>query len=267
MRTHLAGVAALIVCLAARAGLADDPAAAPTPAERLWRQGQDALRNGRTDEAIQLFEQSLVLDPDLVSNHLSLAAAYLDKGDDERAGPHLARYLAARPEHCMVRAHYAELLLRRREVEAARRQYERFDADVQELEQLAKEELVHCHSRLMQIAEQEDDDFGVHLHRGIGLYALARQQELLGGDEQGLSTESLLCQAAAELTLAHRLRPGEARPCWYLFQVWSQLAQRQSAARWLRAADAAAPFSPLTPAERRKLALAARDLDAETHRK
>ena len=65
-----------------------------------------------------------------------------------------------------------------------------------------------------------------------------------------MSAESLLCKAAGELILARRERPDEARPCWYLFEVWSQLAQRQPAARWLRAAEDAAPFSYLTPAER-----------------
>ena len=80
---------------------------------------------------------------------------------------------------------------------------------------------------------------------------------------EGLSTEALLCKAAAELGLARMKRPSEARPCWYLHEVWSRLAQQHPAARWLRAAEAAAPFSYLTPAEQRDLRLACRLLDAE----
>jgi tetratricopeptide (TPR) repeat protein len=257
MTTHLPGVGVLLLCFAA----------APSPAQRLWEQGQDALRDGRTDEAMQLYERSLTLDPNLANNHLSLAAAYLDEGDDVQAGRQLAQYLDARPGHCSVRAHYAELLLRLKDFPAARLQYERFDADVQDQNESARQDLVHCHSRLMEIAEMEADDYAAHLHRGIGLYLLARQQELLATDEDGLSAESLLCKAAGELMQAEQRRPDEARPCWYLFEVWSRLDQRQPAARWLRQAEADAPLSRLTPAERRGLELAARDWSAETRRK
>jgi tetratricopeptide (TPR) repeat protein len=267
MTTRVHGVGVLFLCLAVGPLTAAEPATVPNPAQRLWEQGQQAMRDGRTDDAVRCYEQSLALDPNVVNNHLSLAAACLDKGDDEGAAPHLAQYLAAKPSHFTVRAHYAELLLRLREFRAARLQYERFEADVQEHEDLARQELVHCHSRLMEIAEQEDDDYAAHLHRGIGLYLLASQQDLLPEDEDGMSAEDLLCKAAGELTLARRERPEEARPCWYLFAVWSQLAQRQPAARWLRAAETAAAFSYLTPTERRGLELAGRDLAAETHRK
>ena len=122
MTTHLPGVGVILLCLAAGPIAAEEPAAA-SPARRLWEQGQDALRDGRTDEAMQLYERSLALDPNLADDHLSLAAAYLDKGDDEHAGEQLARYLEARPRHCTVRAHYAELLLRCNEFAAARLQW------------------------------------------------------------------------------------------------------------------------------------------------
>ena len=58
-----------------------------------------------------------------------------------------------------------------------------------------------------------------------------------------------------ELALARLVRPDEARPCWYLYEVWSSLAQRQPAQRWLREADNWAPFSFLTPTEYRELQL------------
>jgi hypothetical protein len=109
----------------------------------------------------------------------------------------------------------------------------------------------------MEIAELAEDDYGAHLHHGIALYLLACQRAPLPEDDDpNLSPESLLCKAAGELMQARMERPDEARPCWYLFEVWSRLAQNQPASRWLRAAEAAAPFSSLTPAERRDLHLA-----------
>ena len=259
MTTHLACVGVLVLCVATPAGAAD-----PSPAQRLWEQGQDALRDGRTDDAMGLYERSLALDPNLADNHLSLAAAYLDKGDDERAGEQLARYLEApaaslhrprttTPNCCSVSTRSTPPVSSTSASTPTRRIRWSWRA----------QELVHCHSRLMELAEREDDDYATHLHRGIGLYLLARQQESLSDDEEGYSPESLLCKAAGELILAGRERPDEARPCWYLFEVWSQLAQRQPAARWLRTAKAAAAFSYLTPAERRDLETAIRGLDAE----
>ena len=267
MTTRLHGVGVLLLCLAVGRLPASAPDAAPSPAQRLWEQGQQAMREGRTDDAVRCYQQSLALDPALVNNHLSLAAACLDKGDDQGAAPHLARYLAARPDHYAVRAHYAELLLRLHDYPSARQQYQRFDSDVQEHEDAAKDELVHFQSRLLEIAEKEDDDYAAHLHRGIGLYLLAVQREPSPDDDDEMSAESLLCKAAGELTLARRERPEEARPYWYLFAVWSHLAQRQPAVRWLRAADSVAAFSYLTPSERRGLHLAVRDLEAEVRRK
>ncbi len=158
----------------------------------------------------------------------------------------------------MVRGQYADLLLRLNRPEAAREQFEQFEVDIQDQETLAREQLPHCHSRLMDIAEAAEDEYGMHLHRGIGLYWLALQRAVLPDPKGEFSSEGLLCQAASELTLAHRERREEARPCWYLYQVWTQLAQRQPATRWLRAAEAAAPFSKLTATERRDLYLACR---------
>jgi tetratricopeptide (TPR) repeat protein len=223
-----------------------------------WQKGQQALLEGQTEQAIAAFQQSLKQDPDLVRNHLSLAAAYLAQGQEEKAAEQLEHYLNKQPDHYVVRGEYAELLLRLGRLEAAREQFERFEADIQDHETLARQHLVHCHSRLVEIAQRLEDDYAVHLHRGIALYWLARRRAELtdAGDE--LSSEGLLCQSASEFVLARRERPDEARPCWYLHEVWSQLAQCQPATRWLRAADEAAPFSYLTPAEQRRLHLACR---------
>jgi tetratricopeptide (TPR) repeat protein len=233
---------------------AEDPV---TQARQLWVQGQEAMHRGKPDEAIRFYEQSLATDAGQQRNHLSLAAAFIQQGNEVGAVGHLAEYLKAFPEHHVVRAHYAELLLRLNRPREARSQFEHFIADVQDDPELGPKHLVHCHSRLMEIAEDEGDEYAEHLHRGIGLYLLGCERAGLPDPEEGdLSVESVLCKAAGELTMAHLARRDEARPCWYLYAVWSRLDQRQPALRHLREADATAPFSYLTPAENRDLELA-----------
>jgi tetratricopeptide (TPR) repeat protein len=232
--------------------------AAPSLGLPAWQKGQQAMLEGRTEEAMASFRLSLAQDPALVRNHLSLAAAYLALGQNEQAAGQLDRYLQAQPDHYVVRGQYAELLLRLNRNKAARAQFERFESDIQDHETLAEQHLVHCHTRLLDIARSAEDVYEMHLHRGLGLYWLARQHAILADPEGELSSEGLLCQAASELALARRERPDEVRPCWYLHEVWSRLGQHQPATRWLRAAEAAAPFGYLTPGERRNLYLACR---------
>jgi tetratricopeptide (TPR) repeat protein len=231
-----------------------DGAAAP----RLWQQGQEAMRQGQAERAIGFYERSLAADPAFSRSHMSLAAAYLEAGDDRAACDHLGRYVAANPEHALIRSHYAELLLRLHRCREARREFERFAADAQDGAEALGRHLVHAHTRLMELGEEEGDEYATRLHRGLGLYWLARERSALKGADDRLAPEGLLCRAARELARAHRERPEEARPCWYLYAVWSRLAQRQIALRWLRRAADAAFGSDLAPAERRSLELACR---------
>jgi tetratricopeptide (TPR) repeat protein len=231
----------------------EDPAVL---AAQLWEQGQAAMRRGQPDEAILYYKQSLATDPSLVHNHLSIAAAYLEKQDAATACPYLARFLEANPNELLIRARYADLLLQVRQLAEARRQFECFITEAQEQAGPAAQHLIRCHSRLMEIAEATRDEYEEHLHRGIGLLLLARKRSTLPDPEDDLPTEGLLCKAAAELTLARLQRPTEARPNWYLYEVWSDLGQRQPALCRLREAEAAAPFTFLTRAEQRGLHLA-----------
>jgi predicted Zn-dependent protease len=249
-----------LLALGLSARLGAEPAARPPlpPALNAWQLGQYALERDQADKAVDYFRLSLRLDPSLAASRLGLASAYIALGQDEKAAPHLARYVAERPDHHLVRAQFAEVLLRLYRPQEARAQLERFCAAVQEDLRLARDHLPHSHMRLMEIAEADGDDYAAHLHRGIGLYYLALRRA---------PAESLLFQSAAELVLAQRLRPEEARPCWYLYQVWSKLALSQPAQRWLRAADEAAPFSALAPAERRGLELACLHRSAGERRK
>jgi tetratricopeptide (TPR) repeat protein len=225
------------------------------------------MRRGQPDKAIACYNQSLELDPRFTQAHLSLAAAHLELGNDESACPHLGKYVDARPEHVAVRGHYAELLYRLKRTREARDQFDRFIAEAQDRGGVTAKNLLHSHSRLMEIAEQEEDAYAEHLHRGIGLLLLARARADLSGESKDLTHESLLCKAAGELTLARQEQSDEARAGWYLYQVWSDLEQRSLAARWLRDAQAAAPFYYLTPSERCSLQLAASGPSLETVRR
>ncbi|MGE3809524.1 MAG: tetratricopeptide repeat protein [Gemmataceae bacterium] len=225
-------------------------------AGKLWASGQTAMRAGQVRDAIGLYKQALQLDPGFTHSHLSLAAAYLEVGEEDRACQHLGHYLDANPDHAAVRSHYAELLYRLEKPKAARNEFERFDAEAQKRGESARADLIHCHSRLTKIAMSGADEYREHLHRGIGLYYLALERELLPDPEGELPTEGLLFQAAGELSIARAMRPHEARPSVYLYRVWTRLSRRQPALRALKHAGAEADFSFLTPVERRDLKLA-----------
>jgi hypothetical protein len=238
----------------------------PSSASRNWEKGQTAMRQGKTEEAIWCYEQALAADPNFTRNHLSLAAAYLQENNPDKACAHLAQYLNANPDEPANRVRYAELLLRLHRLPEARTQFEQLVCDAQSQRDSGKLDLIRCHGRLMEIAEASDDRYSEHLHRGIGLFLLARKGAQLPTSEEEFPAESLLCKAAAELTLAHLQRPEAARPCWYLYEVWSRLGQRQPALCRLREAEAAAPFSSLTPTERCALHLAYERYQTELRR-
>lgn len=242
-----------------------EPAAS---AERFWDLGQEAMRQGQPRKAADYYRQSLATDPTLTRNYLSLAAAYLEMDDEPGALPPLTCYMSAHPEQLVIRAHLADLLLRLKHSAEARTEFERCIASAQDRDDAsALSQLVHCHTRLMEMAEADEDAYGEHLHRGIGLFLLARQRAALPEPEEILSPEALLCKAAGELALAHLEKTEEARPAWYLHEVWSHLAQKQPARRYLRAALRAAPFTYLTAAEQRGLQLACRCQEIEQTKK
>jgi tetratricopeptide (TPR) repeat protein len=251
----------LWICLSCLACQSLSVAAEPTALD-LWNKGQAAMRDGHPESAATYYQQSLVLDPGLIRNYLSLAAAYLEQGLDDKACPHLATYLAARPDHLSIRLHFADLLMRLQRLPEARAEFERYVADAQEQGGPACRQLLHCHSQLMEIAETLEDAYEEHLQRGIGLFLLARERSSFPDPDGMLSTEGLLCKAADELTRARQKRPEEARPCWYLSQVWFRLAQQHPAQRCLHQAEDAALSSWLTPGERRDLNQALRQTEA-----
>jgi hypothetical protein len=183
-------------------------------------------------------------------NDLTLAAACLERGEETAAVAYLTRYVTAHPDQAIVRAALADLLWRRDQWADAQAHYERFITDAQ-LGPLDPARQVQAHTRLMAVAQRNGDAYAEHLHRGIGLYLIARQTA-----EDAAESEALLCKAAGELALAQQARPQEARPYWYAYLVWSRLGQSLPAGRSLRQAAHRADDADLTPAERRDLVLA-----------
>src|SRR5437868_4101044 len=108
------------------------PPATTTPAEKAWQLGQQAMERDRFEEAIGQFQLSLRLDAGMVQNHLSIAASYLALDQQKEALPHLRSYLEARPDHFLIRWHFAEVLMNTNHAAEARSQLERFITAAQE---------------------------------------------------------------------------------------------------------------------------------------
>src|SRR5262249_14002061 len=194
--------------------------------------------------------------PNPADSHLIQAAALLDKGRESEAAVHLEKYLVLRPDHLLVRAQLGELLFRPHKLTEARQHFVVFIALAQEQGEKSFRYLVHCHSRMVEIAEDRNNDYEEHLHRGIGLYLLACRRATEPDPDGEYSVSSILCRAAGELQEARKEQPDEARPHLYLYRVWSRLGQAAAASNALAAADHHALLSELTPHERQELQIA-----------
>ncbi len=205
------------------------------------------------EPAVRVAEKKAPVDD---SHLLRDAAKHLDDGDDAGALPPLSRYVAAHPEHVTIRAHLAELLLKLKKPGEAREQLERYVADAQVQGEPAAKHLVHCHTRLVEIAVEQGDAYGEHLNRGVGLYRIAEQLLHAEDGADDPQAQKVLFQAIAELKLAVKERSDAARPHWYLHESWSHLAQSQPAREHLARARRLSVAGGLTPAEEQALALA-----------
>jgi tetratricopeptide (TPR) repeat protein len=227
------------------------PVATISPAQKLWESGQKAITDGNPEAAIRLYKQSLAVDPTLHRNHLSLAAAYLESGEDKQAADSMERYLDREPGHLSVRQHYGDLLIKLGRLPEARMQLDRFVAEAQKQAQ-HEGILLHAHGRLLEIAETADDSYEEHLHRGIGLFYLANQPVAPGTPVEN-QPETLLCKAALQLNQAVRLKPQMPRPRLYLTRIWQKLGQTQPALQALHEAEALQWEGELTTWERSSL--------------
>ena len=188
--------------------------------------------------------------PELASSDddpLTLAAEALERSDETGAAAHLEAHVRRHPDQPMFRAHLAELLWNLDRPADARVHFERFVADAQDATGPVRGHLVHCHTRLMEIARAADDPGAEAFHRGAGLLRLA---------EQPGAGEEVLCQAVKALAEARDRRPGDARPLAYLALAHERAGNPRAAAAARAAARNATSTEGLTAAERRGLALA-----------
>jgi tetratricopeptide (TPR) repeat protein len=235
-------------------------------ARLLWEQGQAAMKRGDGSQAIDLYHQCLKQDPSFVRAHLSLAAVYIEQGNERLAVPHLASYIHTVPEHTVIRVHYADILFRMQLWHESQAQFEECVVCLQERGDVAPNLLIEIHSKLMEIAEVLEDEYAERLERGIGLYLLACERSRLADPDGTLSVEGLLCRAMGELKEAIALRPKEARPNWYLYLTWSRLKERPQALQSLRQAERLAILSDMTPSEKQELEFARRKIEIDETR-
>jgi hypothetical protein len=233
------------------------------PAQKLWQAGQEPQAGSPPERTVGYYEAKLHHDPEAAQDLLSLAATCLEKGDETSACLHLAHYLDAHPKHHIVRAQYADLLLRIGRVDMARLEFCRFLLDTENDEAFAPD-WVHCHQRLAEIAEILEARYEVWLHRGIALYLMTQQLVGLMHDDEW-NREGMLCRAAADLAAARVLQRDRARPCWNLHLIWSKLGQSQPAGRFLHEARRLASGNDLTPAEELSLRQCALAWTAHVH--
>lgn len=186
---------------------------------------------------------------------LTLAARCLERGDQPGAVRHLADHADRYPQQVMVRAYLAELLFKLERRPESRHEFERFIMQAQSMTGPPRTHLVHCHTRLMMMAEQAGDRYHESLHRGIGLCLLAKSW---GEDGDEPKTDTLttatLVQAADTLRDARAIRPADARVNLYLADVYKHLGQ-PVAARQARIRARAGSPGGLTPYEAERLAV------------
>lgn len=182
------------------------------------------------------------------TDDLALAAKCLERGDEAGAVPHLMSLVRANPEQVMFRAQLAELFYRLDRDDEARDHFERFIASAQSTTGPAHNHIVHCHTRLMQLADRRDDHAEEQFHKGVGLLLLAKESE-----SHPEFDESVLCQAAKLLQEAKDLRPDDARVSLYLGDAYQQMGQSARASREWKAAREKAVPGLLSPMEERHL--------------
>jgi len=185
---------------------------------------------------------------------LQAAAMHLEKGENAAALPHLSQYVEQNPDHVVMRAHLAELLLKLDKSDDAREQLERFVVVAQLQGESTSQQIAQGHIRLMEIAQKQGDEYAEHLHRGIGLFCIAEQILTRPDGADDPAAQKSLFKAIDELKSAARLRPDEPSPHWYLYEAWSALGQSQPARQALRRARKLAILGGLTPAEAEALA-------------
>jgi thioredoxin-like negative regulator of GroEL len=165
--------------------------------------------------------------PPAEPDHLTLTAECLEKGDHAGAATHLEAYVRRHPDQFMFRAQLAELLVRLGKDDAAKAEFEAFAADAAKAPG-ARNQLVHAHTRLMEIAQRAGDRFAEAYHRGAGLLLLVKQLEKAGDPDEGFR-EEVLCKALRALQEARELDPADMPARLRLAEVFDRTHNRRAA--------------------------------------
>ena len=185
---------------------------------------------------------------------LTQAAQSLSRGDQSTAARHLQTYVDQHPDQLMFRAQLAELLLRLDRLDEAKSQFEQFVLAAQQTKGATNDHMVHCHTRLMEIAQRNGERFDEVFHRGLGLLLLVQRLERESGraDE---TREEVLCQAIQALNQARQMRPTDPRTHLSLAEDYLDAGNRRSARVAFATARNLAVPGGLTPAEQDQLGL------------
>jgi lipopolysaccharide biosynthesis regulator YciM len=192
------------------------------------------------------------VDPLNEPDHLALAAEHLDRGNSSKAIAHLTAHVRSHPDEVMTRAYLAELLFQSKRYDDAAAEFEEVIAAAQAMTGKPHDHLVHCHTRLMNIAEERGDDYREHLHRGIGLLRLVERWDADPKRHDANVSEATLVQALSELKAAEREKPKSARVHFYIAEVSSRLGQTAAMSDSVRKAKTL-PAIGLTTNERQRL--------------
>jgi len=155
---------------------------------------------------------------------LTLAADCLARGDEPAAAGHFERYVRSHPDQLAFRVHLADLYLKLGRDAEAKCHFERFAGDAPGAAAGVQSHLVHCHTKLMEIAQGTDDRFGEVSNRGIGLLVLVRH-----GIDDADTREEILCRAIAALREAKDERPKDARIHLHLAEAHDRAGHRREA--------------------------------------
>jgi len=181
---------------------------------------------------------------------LTLAAACLKQSDHAGAAKHLEVYVRAHPDQPMFRAQLAELYLRANKPADAKFHLEKFIADAQAGPATLRAHLVHCHTKLMEIAQSTHDEFGELFHRGVGLLLLVKEQDN-DKERDELFCEEMLCKAIRALSEAKEMKPGDPRVRVYLAEAHDRAGNHRGADAERAAARMSVVPGELTVAEAR----------------
>ncbi|MFO0936608.1 MAG: hypothetical protein U0798_08865 [Gemmataceae bacterium] len=158
---------------------------------------------------------------------LALAAECLERGDPTNAAVHLSHHVRKNPDQVMFRAMLAEQYFKLGKWADAKREYEQ-SADEYRIDiSHHRDELIQCHTRLMLIGQEQEDEFAESFHRGAGLWLVI---ESLPRPERGSKlNEQTLSQTLAQFRRALETRPDDARANLMMGRVLLRMGQHAAA--------------------------------------